>query len=173
MLALASAAWPTVAANAPEAVASRGPLPGARLAGQGRLTWWGMAVYDARLWAAPGFNAAEFASQPFALELHYLRTLRGEAIARRSLEEMRRAGPIDEAQSQRWERALIQLLPDVKNGDTITGIHVPGRSARFLLNGKPLGEIAEPEFAALFFAIWLGPTTSQPELRSGLLGGAR
>jgi hypothetical protein len=31
------------------------------------------------------------------------------------------------------------------------------------------GEIAEPEFARLFFAIWLDPRTSAPDLRAALL----
>jgi hypothetical protein len=39
-----------------------------------------------------------------------------------------------------------------------------------LLNGDPLGEIADPAFGPAFFAIWLHPETSAPKLRSALLG---
>src|SRR6478752_4295396 len=52
-------------------------IPAARMAGQGRLTWWGLAVYDATLWVAPGFAQAGFDRGDFALELAYLRPLRG------------------------------------------------------------------------------------------------
>ena len=48
-------------------------LPQSRLVGKSRLTFFGFQVYDARLWRVPGFKADNFASQPFALELAYLR----------------------------------------------------------------------------------------------------
>src|SRR5512141_3284102 len=94
LLAMGGAATPApcVAVAAQEPPAAREVLPGARLAGQGRLTWWGLEVYDARLWVPPGFAAADFADHPFALELRYLRELRGAAIAQHSIDEMRRAG---------------------------------------------------------------------------------
>jgi hypothetical protein len=37
----------------------------------------------------------------------------------------------------------------------------------------PAVMIADPVFASLFFAIWLGPATSQPGLRAAFLGAAR
>jgi hypothetical protein len=40
----------------------------------------------------------------------------------------------------------------------------------FSFNGKPIGEIKDPEFARLFFGIWLSPQTSAPEMRRELLG---
>ena len=54
---------------------SRPNCPAAQLRGQGRLTFFGLHVYDARLWVAPGFVAERFADQPLALELDYARTL--------------------------------------------------------------------------------------------------
>jgi hypothetical protein len=161
-------AAPTLAqVSAPE------PVPVARTAGEGRLTWWGLPVYDAQLRVGAGFVATDFANHPFVLELRYLRALRGASIAERSIDEIRRAARISDAQAQRWQGLLTGIFPDVENGDRLTGIHTPGRGVRFLFNGKLQGEIAEPEFAALFFAIWLGPATSQPELRAALLGITR
>jgi hypothetical protein len=143
--------------------------PGARLAGQGRLLWWGLPIYDASLWASPGFTSRGLARQTFLLELTYLRSLRGGDIARRSIEEMRRAGSFDPAQAARWQAQLEALLPDVVAGDRIAALHAPGRGAAFYVNGKPAGEIADALFAQLFFAIWLGPNTSEPRLRASLL----
>lgn len=146
-------------------------VPEARALGQGQLRWLGMPLYDASLWVAPGSDAATLAGHAFALELRYLRAFRGKDIARRSIKEMARAGTFTPAQSREWQAALERLLPDVQPGDRIAGIHLPGRGARFVVNGRPAGEVADPAFAALFFAIWLGPSASQPELRDALLGG--
>jgi len=145
-------------------------LPQARFAGEGRLTWWGFAAYDARLWVAPGFSQRAFDRHALALELNYLRAFSADDIARTSLKEMRRAGDIDAGQAHRWEAELRALVPDVAPGDRITGVHRPGRGARFFFNGRPLGEIADARFSALFFAIWLGPASSQQPLRAALLG---
>jgi hypothetical protein len=41
---------------------------------------------------------------------------------------------------------------------------------RFFRNGTPIGDIDDREFARAFFAIWLDPRTSEPELRKQLLG---
>jgi len=146
--------------------------PGARLAGQGRLLWWGLPVYDARLWAPPGFTSRGLARQAFLLELTYLRSLRGADIARRSIEEMRRAGGFEPAQALRWQAQLEALLPDVAAGDRIAALNAPGRGAVFYVNGKAAGEITDARFAELFFAIWLGPDTSEPGLRASLLKDA-
>jgi len=146
-------------------------LPQAQAAGTARLAVWGFAVYDARLWVAPGFRQSAFDSHALALELTYLRAFTAADIARRSIEEMRRAGSFDAAQAQRWQAALAQLLPDVQPGDRLLGVHDPERGARFFHNGKPLGEIADARFSRLFFAIWLGPATSEPALRQALLAG--
>lgn len=149
------------------------PLPGTRLAGQGPLTWFGLRVYQARLFTPPGFDVREFAKSPFALELTYQRALLGRDIAQRSIAEMRKAGTFTDAQAQRWREAMDAIFPDVRDGDRITGIHRPGQGAAFVVNGRPAGEIADPVFAQLFFAIWLGPNTPEPTLRAQLLGEVR
>lgn len=154
--------------------AARPLLPAqVRLAGQGELTWWGLRVYEARLWTPPGFEPDEFAQHPFALELTYLRSLRGRDIAARSIEEMRRAGVFGAEQAERWRTQLEALLPDVAAGDRIAGVHLPGRGAVFLVNGRRAGEVADAEFARLFFAIWLAPSTADRSLRAALLGAPR
>ena len=147
-------------------------LPQHQLVGKARLTVWGFQVYDARLWAAPGFSTVNLAAQPFALELAYLRAFENKDVAERSITEMRRSASINDAQAKRWMEEMVRVLPDVKKGDRIMGVNRPGWGAQFLLNGKPLGEIRDAEFARLFFGIWLSPNTSEPKLRSALLAGA-
>ena len=146
-------------------------LPQAQLIGKGRLTVFGFQVYDARLWAAPGFGGTSYSAQPLALELNYLRDFKALDIAERSIKEMRRSASISDAQESKWLADMQRVVPDVKKGDRILGIHKPGMGADFWVNGKPAGEIHDAEFARLFFGIWLSPKTSEPHIRTLLLGG--
>ena len=147
-------------------------LPQSSLVGKGRLTFFGLQVYDARLWSVPGFKADNFSIYPFALELSYLRDFKNRAIAERSIHEMRRSADISDAQAATWIEQMMRAYPDLKKGDRVMGINKPGIGAAFLVNGKPTGEIRDAEFARLFFGIWLSPKTSEAKLRSALLAGA-
>ena len=147
-------------------------LPQGRLIGQARLKVWGFEVYDARLWAVGGFSAGGHATSPLALELVYLRDFRAADIAGRSIKEMRRSQPISDAQAAEWSAAMQRVIPDVRKGDRIMGVYRPGAGAAFWVNGRASGEIADAEFARLFFGIWLSPRTSEPQLRQALLAGA-
>ena len=145
-----------------------------RLQGQGRLRFLGLRVYDARLWAAAELPiAAEFWSQPLALEIVYQRSLQGQQIAERSLQEMRRQGDIDEAAAQRWLQAMQGQFPDVVAGSRITGVNLPRVGAAFYVDGRLKGTLNEPEFARRFFGIWLSPQSSDLRLRAALLGSAQ
>lgn len=161
---------PAPVAVAPEVAAL---WPAALLQGQGRLRFFGLAVYDIRLWSARGrIGADDWDQRALALEIEYRRALVGRQIAERSLEEMRRAGPVEAASASRWLQTMTRLFPDVNAGDRITGRHDPGVAAEFFVNGSPRGEVRDAQFARLFFGIWLAPWTSEPKLRSALLGAA-
>ena len=166
---LASAEISTAPALSSPSKASQPLLSGARMAGSAKLRFWGFDVYHATLWVRPGFQAPDFTRHAFALELDYLRDFTGAAIAARSIEEMRRIGRFSDAKAEEWQTALRNALPDVRKGDRIAGLHVPGVGVRFLLNGKPFGEVRDAEFSSLFFGIWLSPGTSEPAMRQSLL----
>ena len=173
---LAAALMPAGAVRArvapPPEVAAE--LPGARARGQGELRFFGLRVYDIRLWAGDGALAADWPALPLALEIEYARDFGGAAIAERSLKEMRRQAEIATGTGTRWLDAMKRVFPDVRAGDRITGVHRPGAGVRFFVNGRLQGELPDPEFARLFFGIWLSPHTSEPSLREALLGpGAR
>jgi Chalcone isomerase-like len=147
-------------------------LSNAKALGQARLVVFGFNIYDAKLWVADGFSAANYASEPFALELRYLRNFSGEMIAERSLKEMRRIGAVSEEKATQWLENMKKTFPDIKKGDQLIGIHRPDGTASFTLNGKPIGEIRDEEFTRLFFGIWLSPKTSEPKMRNELIGAA-
>lgn len=155
-------------ANKPEP-ALTAALQDKQVVGNARLRVWGFEVYDARLFASPGFDSAQFGQQPFALELQYLRNFKGAEIAKRSIDEMRDLDTLAPELATQWQAAMSALFPDVKKGDRITGVHTPGRGASFYLNDRLLGEVADDRFSRLFFGIWLSPKTSQPAMRETLL----
>ena len=148
-----------------------GEWPAPHLQGQGRLRFMGLQVYDIRLWTTePGLPPDAWARKPLALEIEYARNFAARNIAERSLDEMRRAGPVAAEAADRWLRAMTQVFPDVKAGDRITGVHRPEGLSRFFHNGQLRGEVRDAEFTRRFFGIWLGETTSEPSLRDSLLG---
>lgn len=169
MLSGASAAQAQTQSHSPPAAVGQ-VMPDARLAGQGRLTRWGFAGYDARLWVAPGFIASQFDRHAFTLELAYLRAFRSSDIVRTSMELMQRSGALDPAKASRWRSQLAAVFPDVTPGDRIAGVYKPGLPAQIFVNDKAAGTLADVELARAFFGIWLLPTTSEPGLRASLLG---
>ena len=168
---------PASAPPAPVAAAIAGP----RLAGEGPLRWFGLRVYQARLWVGTdGLDPGRLQRTPFALDLQYARAIGGAAIAEASHREIARLGYGTEPQRQRWLDAMRRMFPDVGEGDRLTGVHHPGAGASFFKNDRRIGGIDDAEFAAAFFSIWLDARTVAPELRSALLaraepqqGGAR
>jgi hypothetical protein len=150
-------------------------LPGAlkpaaqdfRLIGSGRLTWFGLHVYDAALWSPA--RRVDF-GQPFALALRYVRSFRGERIAERSVVEIERLGLGDAAKRAQWGAQMKRIFPDVQAGDTLTGVYRPGVGAEFFHRDVPVGTIDDPEFARAFFSIWLDERTREPKLRERLMG---
>ncbi|MCU6435023.1 chalcone isomerase family protein [Undibacterium sp. Jales W-56] len=141
--------------------------------GHGTFRWFGIAVYDAQLWVgkdgyAPEANG-QLGRQPIALDLTYARSLIGKKIAEASIEEIQKLKLGSEEQRKTWLAQMTQLFPNVKEGNHITGVFLPGLAARFYFDGKLLGEIRDPEFAHAFFSIWLDKKTSAPGLRDKLL----
>jgi len=142
-------------------------IPSAALVGEARLEYLFWDVYDAELYAPDGVWRK---NQPFALTLRYLLELDGEAIASRSVSEMREQGFDDEATLDRWYELMRTTFPDVDENTRITGFMDRNRHTRFFQNGDLIGEINDPLFSEWFFNIWLGEKTSEPELRARLLG---
>ncbi|MCB1930911.1 MAG: chalcone isomerase family protein [Candidatus Accumulibacter sp.] len=136
--------------------------------GSGEMSWFGIALYRATLWVAAQPGANPPVDAPSALQLDYRRDIPRERLVESSVDEMRRLGA-SEAQLQRWQRELQRVLPDVREGETVVGVHYPGQGAVFFHRGRLNGEVADAEFARLFFAIWLDERSRSPALRAALL----
>ena len=136
--------------------------------GQGTLRFVGMRIYDAELWA-PAMDWRPDA--PYVLQLTYARAIRAEALVKSTLEEISVQGHLPPQRRQAWEASLLSLFPDVKAGDRLAAVRLPGQGVSFHAGTRELGRIDDEAFAEAFFAIWLGPQTRKPALRARLLGG--
>lgn len=154
LLSIPMAAYPEVS----QVIASASLKP----YGSGEFRRFGFLVYEAQLWA--GNNPLE---PPIALQLTYKREIAGSKIVDASVDQMRALGA-DEKRLEVWAAAMSKIFPNVKPGDQIVGIYRSG-SAIFLFNNREVGQVNDPEFARLFFGIWLDPRTSEPILRERLL----
>lgn len=134
------------------------------------MRFFGLRIYEVRLWAPSGFEPADYARQPFALELIYDRKLEGEAIAERSVAEMRRVGSFSEQQARQWLLMMMKAFPDVVAQDRLLGLSDGSGDVSFFHNGRETARIQDAEYARLFFGIWLSDQTSAPGLRTALLG---
>lgn len=63
-------------------------------------------------------------------------------------------------------------MVDVKAGQRLTFIHKPGAGVQVDVTGTVKGTITGDDFAKAFLSIWLGGDPPNPEMKSGLLGGA-
>jgi hypothetical protein len=166
-----AAAAVLVAAAPARAAPGHAWLPESRRVGEASLRMLGLHIYDASLYALPSFEAQRFAAHPLVLELEYRRSFSGEAIAERSLKEMRRGGPIDDGSAERWLRFMRGAFPDVRPGDRLAGLWLPERqTSRFAANAGATHELIDVDFGPRFFGIWLAAHTSLPDLRGQLLG---
>ena len=148
----------------------RSTLPAARQVGSAVLRFFGLRVYEARLWATNGFTPEDYNRHPFGLELVYDRKLEGAAIAERSIAEMRRVGSFTDEQARQWLSLMKLAFPDVVAHDRLLGMNDGQGEVRFFHNGRQTAQIRDAEFARLFFGIWLSPQTSAPAKRNSLLG---
>ena len=147
-------------------------LPEAGLLGKGSYTWFGLSLYEARLWAdKKSFSASNWSGSSLALELVYARRLYGERIAVASIDEIKKLGIGTPVQHDTWLSAMKKIFPDVDEGTQLIGLYAPGQPTRFFRDGISLGEVSDPEFGVAFFGIWLHPKTSAPKLRAALVNG--
>ena len=132
------------------------------------FTRFGFSIYRAQLWAPGGRYTP---GQPFVLSLTYSREIARERLLDASLSQMQKLGAPLDAQPH-WRAELENVLTDVKQGDTLTGIYRPGQGADFFYQNKKLGVLSDP-LALHFFSIWLDQRTSEPDLRLALIGQSK
>ena len=145
-----------------------GYIRAARPYGRGNFTRVGIQIFAAALWT----DAASWSMDDvFALSIRYARSFSADSLAEKSVADMHRLEKLDPGLRKAWAAALEAVFRDVRRGDAITALWVPGQGASFFCNGAPTG-IIEAELARRFLDIWFSPRTTAPELRAALLHSA-
>lgn len=142
--------------------------------GKGRFKFAFWSIYDAELRSQNGqYNATEVPQQqlPLSLTLTYLRDIEKSDLVSNTFEQWQKQG-LDVATLSKYRAVLDDLWPDVKKGDSL-GIQVFPTYSQFLHNGQRLGTPLTAEFGQVFIGIWLNNNTTEPELRSRLIGVTR
>ncbi len=128
-------------------------------------------VYAGALYLEPGVRPdMVLGDVPKRLELSYFRALKGGDFgeaANKVLSDNVSQDTIERLTPQ-IER-LHRLYQDVKPGDRYGLTYVPGIGTELALNGERKGIIEGADFAAAYFAIWLGPDPISAALKEGLL----
>jgi len=107
--------------------------------------------------------------QARAIRMHFLRDL-----SRSQLVEGFQEGFENNVQDKTIQKAafdrMLALIPDVKEGSTMTFTYVPGKGTTLLVGDRELGVFEGKGFADAVFSIWLGPKPPSDDLKKGLLG---
>lgn len=102
--------------------------------------------------------------------MRFLRDIDGKRLSGGWADSLRKAG------GKTIEPSIAKfasLLPDVKNGDTMSFTWRPGVGLETALGGEPRGTVPRDEFARALFTVWFGPEPGDENLKRGMLGTAK
>jgi len=109
------------------------------------------------------------ADQAKAIRMHFLRDL-----TKAQLVEALRAGFEANAKDKPGQKAafdkMLALIPDVKEGDTLTFTYLPAKGTTLQVGNKELGVFEGKGFGDAVFSIFLGPKPPSEDLQKGMLG---
>jgi hypothetical protein len=146
-------------------------LPDAQAVGHGVFRYFGFRIYDAELWSPTGRWVP---AQPYALVLRYHHDIGKARFIDTSIDEMVRSmgGKANAATLAGWRAAMERSFVDIRAGEQMAALFLPGQGVRFFHGDAPTAEIADPAFADAFAGIWQGKACRDPGLRAALLGQA-
>src|SRR5512132_1145763 len=107
--------------------------------------------------------------QAKAIRLYFLRDLKKGRLVE-AFQEGFDANAKDKAAQKVVFDKMLALVPDVKEGSTMTFTYVPGKGTTLQVADKALGSFEGKGFADAVFSIWLGPKPPSEDLRKGMLG---
>jgi hypothetical protein len=102
--------------------------------------------------------------------LWYQREFSREQLLKITATAWRLMGSVPPDQRDQWLASLKTLWSDVRPGDNVTTVVVPGRATRFYDQQGFMGQIDDPAFGPSFLAIWLDQRSVVGDLRVQLLG---
>ena len=109
------------------------------------------------------------ADQAKAIRMHFLRDLTKAQLVE-AFQEGFEGNVKDRAPQKAAFDRMLALVPDVKEGSTMTFTYLPGKGTTLSAGDKELGVFGGKGFADAVFAIWLGPKPPSEDLKKGMLG---
>lgn len=135
--------------------------------GKGSLKVFVWDIYDVQLFSS---------KKPFSkknsliLFFDYKRNLSKQKIIKRSLLEIERQNVADENTILRWASFLDSCIKSAQEGSK-PYVHWKSEGIiTFFYGNTETCSVVDKQFSRAFIDIWLGETTSRPELRKELLG---
>jgi len=128
------------------------------------------ALYVAKASADPA--AILGSSAPSQLILHFVRNVDADDLTKAWDEGFARNS---KPQLPALKERIAQLngwMADIKTGQRMTFLFKPGAGVQVDVNGVVKGMVKGEDFAKAFLSIWLGASPPNPEIKTGLLGGA-
>lgn len=110
------------------------------------------------------------ADQAKAIRMHFLRDLTKAQLVE-AFQEGFEANARDRAAQKTAFDRMLALVPDVKEGSTLTFAYVPAKGTTLSAGDKELGVFEGKGFADAVFAIWLGPKPPTADLKKGMMLG--
>jgi hypothetical protein len=107
--------------------------------------------------------------QAKVIRIHFLRDLTKAQLVE-AFQEGFEANVKDRAAQKVAFDKMLALVPDVKEGTTMTFAYLPGKGMTVSAGSKELGVFEGKGFADAVFAIWLGPKPPSEDLKKGMLG---
>ena len=104
-----------------------------------------------------------------AIRKYFLRDLKKGQLVE-AFQEGFDANAKDKAAQKAAFDKMLALVPDVKEGSTLTFTYLPGKGTTLQVADKELGVFEGKGFADAVFSIWLGPKPPSEDLKKGMLG---
>lgn len=109
---------------------------------------------------------------PAELTLHFVRNVGADDLKKAWKEGFERVAKDQMASLGARVTLLNSWMSDIKTGQRITFVRIPGTGIQVSFNGAVKGTITGDDFSRALLSIWLGKEPPNSELKEGLLGGA-
>ena len=107
--------------------------------------------------------------QPKAIRMHFLRDVTSAQLVDAFQQDFE-ANVKDKATQRAAFDRMLTLVPNVKEGNTLTFTYLPGKGTTLSAGDTELGVFEGKGFADAVFALWLGPKPPTEDLKKGMLG---
>jgi hypothetical protein len=125
-------------------------------------------VYESKLSTSSGQYPEISKNGTLIYKINYLRSITSKELIQRTIEQWQHLG-IKEDVYNAFIPQLKEIWPNVTSGDSLALV-IEQNSSAFYFNNQFAGSIEDADFTPLFLDIWLSKNTSEPKLRTALLG---